>query len=412
MAWTEKYAKGYRGRYLDAQGKKRTAGSATSKKAALQMAQREELKISGGVWYDPANGAVTLGQYFEDVWWPNCTLEHQTQVSYRSTYKCHIAPRFADVELRKILPTHVQAWVKSLSDKGLSPWTVMRIFLIFQTVLAGREGSSALRDGYIERNPCAGTRLPKRQKREVTIYEPEEVDRLMEAMDPWWRPLVLFMSETGVRVGEAQGVLVGDFTLGFRAVTIQRTIVETWKGVNDNGTRFRTKNYTKTGITRKITLTPECAAAIAVLVKERGLGPSDLLFAKPATVTRKAKKGKPGRVTARTIQRTEAWPCGVPFSRMTFRGSVWVRAHEITGIRQLRVYDLRATNISWLLSGGADLPVVMELAGHTKMETTQKYTRARNTETRGVSALRRVKRGEVDDEQAVARPVARRSLRS
>ena len=46
MAWTEKYAKGYRGRYRTADGRMATAGSATTKKEALHLAQAEEHRQS------------------------------------------------------------------------------------------------------------------------------------------------------------------------------------------------------------------------------------------------------------------------------------------------------------------------------------------------------------------------------
>jgi len=84
MAWTEKYAGGYRGRYKDRYGRNRTAGSHKKKSDALKMAQREELKIADGIWVDPDHGKVTLDDYFHNLWLPNVMLEEQTKISYET----------------------------------------------------------------------------------------------------------------------------------------------------------------------------------------------------------------------------------------------------------------------------------------------------------------------------------------
>lgn len=393
-AWTEPTANGFRGRYRDAGGKKRSAGfvQGKTKRAqieALRLAQAELVKVEAGVWFDPSAGKTTLDQYFENVWWPNCGLEHNTQVSYRSMYQQHMKPRFGDVELRKLLPSHIQSWVKQLEQKGLAPSTVVKVFAAFQSILGGQKGSSALRDGYIDRNPAKGTRLPVVPERDVQIYEPDEVPLLMKAMDPWWAPLPYFMSETGMRWGEVVGVQVDDFTLGYTEVVVRRTIVETSRRWQEGVTQFRIKGYPKTKRPRRIPLSPETSKMIGMLIAGRKLGPGDRLFAMPQAI-RHSKKGAPTKVLTTEPLRDEIWPGGVPVGKGTFK-CVWRRAHAITGIKKLRVYDLRATNISWLLDGGAPIPVVMELAGHTKLTTTQKYTKAIGVQTAGIEALARAK---------------------
>lgn len=398
-AWAEKTKTGYRGRYRDANKRKRVAlfvpgHSETSEKKALRAAQKELAKLDSGTWFDQESGKATLDQYWSEIWWPNCSLEHNTKVTYESVYRNHIQPTFGHMELRRILPTHVQAWVKMLEEKkGQSGVTVIKHFGMFQSILAGRRGSSAWRDGFIERNPCTGTRLPVPVDHEVSIYEPEETKRLMLAMDPWWRPVVLMMTDTGMRPGEVFGVQIEDFTLGFKAVIVRRTIVQTSKKWQDGETPFRVKDYPKTRKPRTIPLTPECAQMVKELIRKRGLGPGDRLFSMPVKIRHSKKVDKPSAVIDARVLRTELWPGGVPVSKGTFK-CVWNRAHRIAGVRRLRVYDLRATNISWLLDGdgqGASVPAVMELAGHRRITTTQKYVKARNLDTQGIEALRRVK---------------------
>lgn len=392
MAWAERYAKGWRGRYevtdpTTGKTRKITAGSASTKKAAEQLAQKEELKIAGGRWVDPEHGKMTFSEYFETIWFPNSMKELHTKVSYQSTYDAHLKDAFGHMELRRILSTHVQAWIKRLEDEGYQPSTIVKYFAHLQSILAGRKGSSAVRDGYLERNPCQGIDLPFVPRREVQIYEPVETDTLLEGMDPWWRPLLTFLVNTGLRWGEAMGLQVDDFALGMRSFEVRRTIVETSKKWTDNGTAFKQKDYPKTRKPRTIWLDHEDAQMIAVLIQQRGLGPGDRIFSAPA----KKAKHVTGEILTSEPLRTAEWPQGMPVARGHFRKVVWAKAHQRTGIKKLRPYDLRATNISWLLDGDAPIPVVMELAGHVRMETTKKYTKARRVEEQGLAALAKVK---------------------
>ena len=62
--------------------------------------------------------------------------------------------------------------------------------------------------------------------------------------------------------------------------------------------------------------------------------------------------------------------------------------HEKTGIRPRRLHDLRGSNISWMLAGGADISAVMERVGHTQWATTQVYWDAlRDADERALDAL-------------------------
>ncbi len=70
MAWTtsKRRAHGvrYTGMYRDADGNARSAGTSSSKRAALKAAEDEETKVRLGMWCAPGLGAITLEQYFEE----------------------------------------------------------------------------------------------------------------------------------------------------------------------------------------------------------------------------------------------------------------------------------------------------------------------------------------------------------
>src|SRR2546423_745842 len=74
----------YTGVYLDGQGRERSAGTFTSKRAAEHAAQTAAHAIEQGNWIDPTNGRIKFRDYVEQHWWPSRHLEPTTKASYRS----------------------------------------------------------------------------------------------------------------------------------------------------------------------------------------------------------------------------------------------------------------------------------------------------------------------------------------
>ncbi|WP_397219320.1 phage integrase N-terminal domain-containing protein [Nocardioides terrisoli] len=62
---------------------------------------------------------------------------------------------FRDLELRKVRPSHVEAWVKEMSMRGLAPGTVKTRFVNVRSVFR-----AAIRDKVIAGDPTTGIRLP------------------------------------------------------------------------------------------------------------------------------------------------------------------------------------------------------------------------------------------------------------
>jgi integrase len=387
MAWVEQNkSRGttmYRGRYRDPLGRPKTAGKSTSKRAAIKMAQDEEHKLRSGTWLDPKAGRITFSEYFEQQWLPNKTGEINTIAKYQMHYDAALKVEFGAMTLNAIMPSTVQGWIKRMERAGVTPVTIGCRFAALQTILAGRKGMSAVRDRLIAFNPCENVQLPHVPRREVTIYTPGEVSRLLEQMDSWWRPIPLLASETGLRWGELMGLQTDDFTLGMKGVTVRRTIIETTRARTGNGTPFLVKEYPKSKRSRVLGLSPAGREAIGNLIAVRKLEPGDRLFSMPARRT-----GTDGVVKSDDPKRSLVWPTGLPIGRSYFRERIWLRAIEKAKVPARRPHDLRASNISWMLAGGAPVTTVMERVGHTKFTTTQKYSTAMpDTDRRALDAL-------------------------
>lgn len=161
--------------------------------------------------------------------------------------------------------------------------TIQSRFWALQTVLAAQRGVCAMRDKLIAFNPCATTELPHVPDRDVAIYEPDEVDALLDSLDPWWVPLIATDVDPGVRWCELMGLQVDDFTFDYRQVSIKRTILQLTKRETGNGTVFKTKDCPKGKRQRTFSVSPEVSELLAAIVEERDLKLGDRLFSMPDT---------------------------------------------------------------------------------------------------------------------------------
>lgn len=390
MAWADPHGTGFRGVYRGPTGAKLKTKTFKSKKRALQAAQDEEAKLRGGTWFDPGAGRIAFAEYFEKQWYPNRAGEVRTRGEYLSVYNASLKHEFGEIELRRILPSTVQGWINRQVADGVGPSTVHARFKVLQTCLAGRKGVSARRDRLIQHNPCEGAQLPVIPTREVAILELNQVERLICALDPWWRTMPLVAAETGLRWGELMGLTVDDFTLDFRALLTRRTIVEASIAQTGNGTRFLWKPYPKTGKVRRVSLSRQVSTAVQSLISERRLSEGDRLFSMP-------DRSVPAEWMAPlsliwTPLRTGAWPEGLPIAATYHRTAVWGPALRAAGLPSRTFKDLRASHVSGLLAAGADLPTVMKRVGHTRFATTQKYTNVLgDADDRALEALERLR---------------------
>lgn len=358
MAWTKprrgKNGMRHTGMYYDADGNERSAGTSASKKVALKAAEQEEARVRLQMWRDPALGGQTLGAYYPD-WADQRDIEVNTRAWYDTMFR-QLAPLHG-TPLRDIDCARVQKWVASQRKAGVKPSTIKARLKVLRTILAARTGASALRDGLISADPCYGVSVPWEPEPEVVIFEVGEDEQVIDALDPWYRVLLLTQLETGLRWGELLGLRLDDLD-DADVLWINRTVIEPGTRYTGNGTRFLLKEYPKNRRRRRLQLNPDNATAIRELAEDRGLSRTDALFCAPG------RDGRPAR--------TEVWSRGLPISRNQWR-SVWQRALREAEVSYRKPHSLRATHTSWMLAGGADLAAVMARTGHTQIATVQRY---------------------------------------
>jgi len=214
-------------------------------------------------------------QTFDELWEQVSTdrhLRHNTAVRNESAYRNYVQPWFGDVPIHKITRTHAIEWVQAMVETGLAPSTIVRVV----AVAAGCIQRAVDRE-MVDRNPFRRLPLPRVEHTERRFITAEEAHRIEAAMDPWWALVVPFAFDTGLRIGELAGLEVRDIEFNSPSWVVHvRRIVSDVQGHAQIGLP-----KTRAGIRAVPTLTRPVAERLAVHIHERGLGPTDSLFAGP-----------------------------------------------------------------------------------------------------------------------------------
>ncbi len=348
--------------YRDPEGRQRSAGTYSSRRAAERASNREEAKVREGAWHDHSRGVVTFAEYVETVWLPSKHVETSTLAAYRSYLDKHFIPTFGRRPMGKILPSEIQRWITTATENGLSPASVRKYHTMLQSVF-----ERALVDRVVTFNPCAHTELPKVIKKKARTLTPDEYDVILAALPSQHRLMVETAINTGLRWGELIALRPRHLDLATGELAVEETIVEVSIKNSPTGHRMLTKSYPKDNEPRTMGLPPELVTQLGAYITDRGLASGDLLFA--------------------TLE-------GTPISRNTFRTRIWRPAVKASGIDfDVRVHDLRHAHASWLLAGGSDLRSVMDRMGHAQITTTQKYLHTLpDADHKNLTALDRIRK--------------------
>ena len=156
-----------------------------------------------GSYVDPKAGAITFADYFEEwsarqVWAPGTVKAMELAAG---------SVPFGGLPMRAIRPSHIEAWIKTMTVVELAPGTIRTRYNNVRGVFRG-----VRRDKVIGSDPCEGITLPRQRRPEVAmrIPTPETVGKIMAAAEPWFAPLVGLCAFAGLRLGEAAGVKLDD----------------------------------------------------------------------------------------------------------------------------------------------------------------------------------------------------------
>lgn len=318
----------YQARYRDPNGRQQTDTFGTKGDASRWLA-KVQTNIDRGAWHDPQLGRLTFSDW-ADRWLPTTVnLRASTRARDESYLSNLIRPTFDKLPLSAITHMDVSAWVASLSAEGRAPATVVKASQIMAKIMR-----KAVADGRLVTSPCDGVALPRIERVEMRFLTPDEIVRLVEAMDPRYRALVLLGAYGGLRAGELLGLRASRVDLLRGRVHVAATTVEV-------GGRLLLDQQPKTKASnRSVPLPSVVLEALADHLTKYTRGPDDYVFSAPE---------------------------GGPIRLASWRSRYWTRAINEAGLAPLRIHDLRHTAVSLWIAAGANPKDIAARAGHTSV---------------------------------------------
>jgi len=319
-----------------------------STKAAENYAGQVEAMLKLGkiedVFAEPIPSPAAPAPTFKEAaerWWAieSATMKGGTQDTYRNILDKHLLPAFGARSLADITIPDIEAWWAGLRSQGYSHKRLATIRGILTGIFR-----RAVTAGIVNRNPVeAIAGRMGREDREVRqaewLTEPEltRLLALAEGREPKCHPLLLTIVSTGLRLGEALGLQVGDVDLTRRTLAIRRAI------------RKHRVGNPKSGKPRTASLPPSTVTVLRgwldTIRAEAAVRGQEALWLFPGATGQPIEDKCPGQALRRVLKLA-----GIP--------------------RPLRIHDLRHTYASLALQRGVPLLVVSRQLGHASIAIT------------------------------------------
>ncbi len=342
---------------VDGKPKRKSFYGRTKAEAMRQMraAQREH---EAGL---PVHvGRQTVRQYM-DHWLAEVvkpSVRPGTYASYASYVRLHINPNLGHHQLAKLTPQHVQAFLNSRTEAGLSPRTVQYIRAILRRALG-----QAMKWGLVARNVATLVDPPRSRRSEVRPLTPDQARLFLEAVrGDRLEALYVVAVALGLRQGEVLGVR--------------------WEDVDLEAGNLRVRHALQRVGGKLQLVEPKT---------ERSRRTVDLPA--PAIDALRAHRDRQAFERSFAADRWQEWglvftgPKGTPLDGTAVTKRLQ-RILAASGLPRQRFHDLRHCCASLLLAQNVPARVVMEILGHSQITLTMNtYSHVMPTAQREAAAL-------------------------
>lgn len=306
------------------------------------------------------NEGSTVAQYLDQ--WAATTLpvsgvKTSTMDIYRCLIHSPLKPTLGKVRLDKFTPAEAERWLarldtqrsrphtpkatkanpepKPIPGKPLAQSTKRQAFAVLSLAM-----KTAVRDGLIPENPLQDVARPRKVRTDVPVMTAAEVEKLLSAAHgTYYEALIVFVANTGVRIGEALSLRWEDIDLTKSTATIRR-------GSLDADTK------TVAGL-RTVPLLPE---VVATLKDRRKVQAADQL-----------KMGSGWQDTRGLVFTTGV---GTPVDAHNARRTLRLVLKSACLPTDRPWHTMRHSLASRLLNRGVPMPVVSQIIGHASIRTT------------------------------------------
>ncbi len=329
MAYIQKRGDKYRVRYRDPEAGTMRSETFNRQLDAARFLTTTEADKLRGTWVDPKLSQTNFSDYTA-AWRSTHKGQPGTLLNIDGRLQNHILPFFGSMTLQQIKPSHVRAWVSSMTAQGSAPGTVKAAYWTLGSIL-----KTAVIDDYISRSPCTGVVLPRdTAHQEMRFLDSEQVAALADAIGGRYRDLINTAAYTGLRWGELAALKVG-------RVNLLRRQIDVWESLAEINGYLHT-GPPKTGSRRSVRI-PRFLTDVLGEHIGRNPDPDTYVFTSP--------NGHPLRRN---------------FYRRHYKPAV-IAADLDPG---LRFHDLRHTCASLLIAQGAHPKQIQEQLGHSTIRLT------------------------------------------
>lgn len=309
----------------------------TSKRAAEKKRDDYIRQVTLGI--DPELARETLHDAM-NTWMTVIEKPHlkaSTYERYAGIQKVYVKNSdFGGIAVSEFKTITLQKWYNDLEKEGKSYSQIHNLHKLLNKFF-----HYAYNEGYINRNPCAGTRNPaKKEEKEKDIFTLEEIEKILKsAKNERFYCLVKLLAMTGMRLGEAIALTWDDVDLKSHKITIN-------KSFNKAGELTTTKTNSSN---RTIVFNPSLAKDLKIRKKENA-----------------EERLKAGYEETKLVFPT---PVGTHQDQRNFLRA-FNRIVEASGVKYRSPHTLRHSFASIMRQKGYSLELVADFLGHSSILTT------------------------------------------
>ena len=205
----------WRARYRDHRGKEHARHFTRKVDAQTWLDKVTASKIRGD-YVDPKDSRTVFEDYAKRWKETHVTSEGSSRI-YDSYLNKHILPALGSSPLGTIRRSDVQGLVSGLVSKGLAKNTVQGVYALVRQIM-----QSAVDDRLIPASPCNRIKMPKSSGTKMVIPTLDQVKAVRSEVPDYMEPIVTVLVGTGLRIGEALGLMVGDVNLWSGTISVER----------------------------------------------------------------------------------------------------------------------------------------------------------------------------------------------
>lgn len=328
----------------DADGKRKYFNKTIhgTKKEAQKYLTAKTREKDLGVFVEPASMPLSefLDRWLEEI--AINKLRARTFENYESLLNCHVRKILGAKRLSDIQAYEVQKLYNDMKKAKYSPKTIRHVHNVLSSAF-----KQAVRWKMLMQNPCEFCELPRMEKVEMMYFTPKETTKFLEAAkDDKFFPAFLLAIETGMRPEEYLGLQWKDVNFENKSVSVRRALV-----VKKGGGFIFTEPKTKKS-RRSIPISNTLIKALKGHRRKQ--------------LEERLKLG----ANYQTFDLVFASEIGTPLLHGNLLRRHFKPIRDKAKLPKIRLYDLRHTTATLLLSAGENPKVVSERLGHASIVLT------------------------------------------